>query len=150
MKTKCNRLVLAISFGLIALIAIIKLWPFTTLTERYQFVGHGPIDSNAERNAIGFVEGYFKTITDAKTGRYAIVSPDKRSVILKNKYGFVVWSVDVITPLEKGKGQSVFVGQDDHKIYSMCLATNELMVLLEKEVIGINIQSGKVKYYGSN
>lgn len=157
MKTKRKIFFMVICLGLIALTVIIKLWPLSTIKERYHFVGYGPIESNAQRNALGFIEGYFKTITDERTGQYAIVSPDKRNVILKNKYGLVVWSVDVITPLEKG--QVIIGGQEEHAIFFLHLntnevngqiVTNELLVQGGEDIIGINIETGKVKYYGSN
>ncbi len=41
-------------------------------------------------------EGYFKTMTDPQTGQYAITSSDRKSVVLKDKSGKVIWVTDVI------------------------------------------------------
>ena len=81
---------------------------------------------------------FFKVITDAQSGRYAVVNSDKTVVILKDKNGNIIWSTNVTSwqtePTDGAK-----------QIYSMKLFSNQLMVQVGRGSVAIDIQTGKVK-----
>ncbi|HXE41439.1 MAG TPA: hypothetical protein VN516_00335, partial [Candidatus Baltobacteraceae bacterium] len=81
---------------------------------------------------------FFKTITDAQTGQYAVVNSDKTVVTLKEKDGKVIWSVDMI---KSTKNDSWYVGP---QIYSLRLWKNQLAVQFGKPEFYIDIQTGKI------
>lgn len=86
----------------------------------------------------------FKVITDVQSGQYAVVDSSRRYVTLKDKNGNVIWSVDVVKPVE------TMPSVGERKIYSMRLRGDELIVTVGKDLLGVNKRSGKITYYGAN
>jgi hypothetical protein len=80
---------------------------------------------------------FFKVITDAQAGQYAIVNSDKQTVSLKDKTGNVVWSTNVAYLLTEPT-------DGERKIYSMQLYSNELQVQVGHAVVQLDKQTGKI------
>jgi hypothetical protein len=107
----------------------------TNLGERVSAANTDFVPTVEKTNASTFVEGYFKTVTDESSGRYAIVGLDKKSVALKDKTGDVIWSVDVVK----------FLGVSP--IDSLKLAGTNLVVKVSRDYVLINKDSGKIEGY---
>jgi hypothetical protein len=88
---------------------------------------------------------FFKVITDAQSGQYAVVNADKTIVTLKDKNGGVIWSANVAKYFETN---SLVLGE--RKIYSMQLFKNHLAVQFGRAWASIDIQSGKITGWGQN
>lgn len=81
---------------------------------------------------------FFKTIIDNKSGQYAIVNPDRRIVLLKNKDGSVIWSAVVVAPGESEIGVLIF-------------EKNRLFAVVGRHTyFSIDMKTGKVTPQGSD
>ena len=67
-----------------------------------------PVNSNNEATA-NWQDGFFKVVTDERSGQYAIADGSKSKVALKDKYGNVIWSVDVLRILGTSPISSIHV-----------------------------------------
>jgi hypothetical protein len=86
-----------------------------------------------------------KTTIDLQSGQYAVVSPDKQTVMLKDKNNNIIWSTNVLTicgtaPISGGR-----------EISAMKLVGNSLWVTIGRHsYVYIDIPTGKVTIFGSD
>ena len=88
---------------------------------------------------------FFKTITDAQTGQYAVVNSGKTVVSLKDKNGNVIWITDVAKSWEK---YSFIMGE--RKIYSLKLLNKKLAIQFGRAWGSLNIQTGELSLDGQD
>jgi hypothetical protein len=88
---------------------------------------------------------FFKTITDAQIGEYAVVNSDKTIVTLKDKNGNVIWSANIV---KESKTFSWLLGE--RKINEMYLFKNQLVVGFGRAALGLDKQTGKITSFGQN
>ena len=81
---------------------------------------------------------FFKVITDAQTGEYAVVNSDKTTVSLKDKNGNVIWATDVAREIKSDPYLS------DGKIIYMQLSNNFLSVELGRGAVTLDKRTGKI------
>jgi hypothetical protein len=153
MKTNRPFIISLICLCLIGVITIVKMRLPLQTVELHVVTTN---ETNTGAETLGKGDGFFKTITDEISGQYAIISLNKRVVMLKEKNGRVIWSADIITPIEKDSG---FI-TSNHTICSMHLATNDvicgqvvsnqLVIKLEAGTLIIDKQTGKEIIGGFN
>ncbi len=81
---------------------------------------------------------FFKVITDAKTGEYAVVNSDKTVVTLKDKNDKVIWSADVV------KEYGTLPVQGEKKIHSIELINNQLAIDFAGGLVLLDKKTGKI------
>jgi hypothetical protein len=81
---------------------------------------------------------FFKVITDAQTGEYAVVNSAKTVVTMKDKNGNVIWTADIVK--EYGAGPV----QGEKKIHSMELINNLLAVDFAGGLVILDKKTGKI------
>jgi len=102
-------------------------------------------DAVAPTNHIEF----FKVITDAQTGEYAAVNPDKTIVSLKDKNGDVIWATNVVMAI-KSYPKAIPL-PNIVKINSMQFSSNLLTVVVTGEVaVKLGKQTGQTKIIVQN
>ena len=92
-------------------------------------------------------EGYIKTITDSQAGEYVVASPDKQSVVLKDKNGKIIWSTNIT-------GWIKFPEDGSKEIWSILLVTNQtgsmerfnntVVVRVGRGIVFVNTKTGEV------
>jgi hypothetical protein len=86
----------------------------------------------------------FKTVVDAKTGRYASANEVRDTVILRENNGTVVWSTNVVMSLPKQPEPR------STKINSIRMHKGQLFVTVGKAFARIDTKTGAVKWLGSD
>jgi hypothetical protein len=87
---------------------------------------------------------YFKAVTNSQTGQYEAVSSDARSVVLRDKFGKVIWSNNVVAFVK-----TLPVLFFNNKIDSMGTGTNVILVHAGNAYVVIDEQSGQIKDFGT-
>jgi hypothetical protein len=148
---KINRplLTLAICLGLIAVAVIIKVWLPAMHTEQNTVptssMNDSNVKTNAERNAASNGGGFFKTITDAQAGQYAIVNSNKTSVALMDKSGRVIWSTNVVEKIPPDALQHW-----GSEISSMKIINGELIIDVGFASFSVDVKTGKTTFLGAD
>jgi hypothetical protein len=98
---------------------------------------------NGKTNAVG-EEGYFKTIIDPQTGRYAIANASKEFVSLRDKNGNIIWSINLVDDLRKEPEMSGVT------INSLELSGDKIVVRVDRCWFILDSKTGKITGGGSN
>ena len=102
------------------------------------------VEGQSDSNMSNPTDGFYKTIIDQESGRYATVNSDKTVVTLKDKAGNVIWSANVV---EVTRASAEMSGE--RTITSMKVMDGALVVGIARGFATIDQQTCEVKWLGS-
>lgn len=98
----------------------------------------------AHTNAIVESGGLYKTVIDTNSGQYVIVSPNRQTLILKDRFDKVIWSTNVVERLKE-------VGVPGEKwITSVEILNGVIIINVGREFATVNKRTGEVTFAGAD